>query len=71
MFELLQCADIGMGLTESLAMTSAAGVSGLYLSHLQSTYFSVGKIRDHQLADLAEQRGAQASELARLLAPNL
>jgi cobalamin-dependent methionine synthase I len=32
MFELLQCQDIGMGLTESMAMTPAASVSGFYLA---------------------------------------
>jgi 5-methyltetrahydrofolate--homocysteine methyltransferase len=71
MFELLRAADIGMALTESLAMTPAASVSGFYLSHPQSTYFSVGKIGDDQLQDLAKRRGAKASDLQRLLAPNL
>lgn len=71
MFELLQCEEIGMGLTESLAMTPAASVSGFYLSHPESTYFSVGKIGEDQLQDQARRRGAQASELQRLLAPNL
>ncbi|MDN4589543.1 methionine synthase [Xenophilus aerolatus] len=71
MFELLQCADIGMGLTESLAMTPAASVSGFYLSHPQSTYFNVGKIGHDQLVDQAARRQASESELERLLAPNL
>ena len=71
MFELLKAGDIGMALTESLAMTPAASVSGFYLSHPQSTYFSVGKIGDDQLQDLAKRRGAKAEDLARLLAPNL
>ena len=71
MFELLKAEDIGMALTESLAMTPAASVSGFYLSHPQSTYFSVGKIGDDQLQDLARRRGARAEDLARLLAPNL
>ena len=71
MFELLKAGDIGMALTESLAMTPAASVSGFYLSHPQSTYFSVGKIGDDQLQDLARRRGARAEDLARLLAPNL
>jgi 5-methyltetrahydrofolate--homocysteine methyltransferase len=71
MFELLQAGDIGMALTESLAMTPAASVSGFYLSHPQSTYFSVGKIGEDQLQDLAQRRGIAAEELARLLAPNL
>ncbi len=71
MFELLKAEDIGMALTESLAMTPAASVSGFYLSHPQSTYFSVGKIGDDQLQDLAQRRGARAEDLQRLLAPNL
>jgi len=71
MFELLQCEEIGMALTESLAMTPAASVSGFYLSHPQSTYFNVGKIGDDQLQDLAQRRGAKAEDLQRLLAPNL
>jgi len=71
MFELLKADEIGMGLTESLAMTPAASVSGFYLSHPQSTYFSVGKIGDDQLQDLAQRRGAKAADLQRLLAPNL
>jgi 5-methyltetrahydrofolate--homocysteine methyltransferase len=71
MFELLQCADIGMGLTESLAMTPAASVSGFYLSHPQSTYFNVGKIGHDQLVDQAARRQTSESELERLLAPNL
>ena len=71
MFALLQCEDIGMSLTESLAMNPAASVSGFYLAHPDSTYFSVGKIGDDQLRDLAARRGMNERELQRLLAPNL
>ena len=71
MFELLRADEIGMALTESLAMTPAASVSGFYLSHPQSTYFSVGKIGDDQLQDLAQRRGARSEDLQRFLAPNL
>jgi 5-methyltetrahydrofolate--homocysteine methyltransferase len=71
MFELLQCGEIGMGLTESLAMTPAASVSGFYLAHPQSTYFNVGKIGADQLHDLAKRRGMHEEALQRLLAPNL
>ncbi|ABE42139.1 methionine synthase [Polaromonas sp. JS666] len=71
MFALLKADEIGMALTESLAMTPAASVSGFYLSHPESTYFNVGKIGDDQLQDLARRRGAKAEELQRLLAPNL
>ncbi|RYF76899.1 MAG: methionine synthase [Comamonadaceae bacterium] len=71
MFELLQCADIGMTLTDSLAMTPAASVSGFYLAHPESTYFNVGKIGHDQLQDQAVRRHLAESELERLLAPNL
>jgi 5-methyltetrahydrofolate--homocysteine methyltransferase len=71
MFELLGAADIGMTLTESLAMLPAASVSGFMFSHPDSTYFNVGKIGDDQLHDLAKRRGEKAEDLARLLAPNL
>ncbi len=71
MFALLQCAEIGMGVTESLAMTPAASVSGFYIGHPHSSYFNVGKIGDDQLQDLAKRRGVAAADLQRLLAPNL
>ncbi|MDP2741974.1 MAG: vitamin B12 dependent-methionine synthase activation domain-containing protein, partial [Hydrogenophaga sp.] len=71
MFELLQCKDIGMTLTESLAMSPAASVSGFYLSHPQSTYFNVGKIGEDQAQDLAQRSGVAQSELQRWLAPIL
>jgi 5-methyltetrahydrofolate--homocysteine methyltransferase len=71
MFELLQCGDIGMSVTESLAMTPAASVSGFYLGHPDSTYFSVGKIGDDQLKDLAARRQMNEQALQRLLAPNM
>ena len=71
MFALLQCDDIGMGLTTSLAMTPAASVSGFYIGHPDSVYFNVGKVGDDQLKDLAARRGVAEDELPRLLAPNL
>jgi 5-methyltetrahydrofolate--homocysteine methyltransferase len=71
MFELLQCDEIGMSLTESLAMMPAASVSGFFIGHPDSVYFNVGKIGDDQLKDLAARRGVTESDLQRLLAPNL
>jgi 5-methyltetrahydrofolate--homocysteine methyltransferase len=71
MFELLQCDEIGMSLTESLAMTPAASVSGFYIGHPASTYFNVGKIGDDQLKDLSARKGVAEKDLQRLLAPNL
>jgi 5-methyltetrahydrofolate--homocysteine methyltransferase len=64
MFRVLGCAEIGMGLTESLAMTPAASVSGFYLAHPEATYFNVGKIGEDQLADWA-RRSALDTDLVR------
>jgi 5-methyltetrahydrofolate--homocysteine methyltransferase len=71
MFDLLHCEEIGMAVTESLAMTPAASVSGFYIGHPDSTYFSVGRIGDDQLKDLAARRRMNEQALQRLLAPNL
>ncbi len=71
LFDLLLCEDIGMGVTESLAMTPAASVSGFYLAHPDCTYFSVGKIGEDQLKDMAARRQLDEKTLQRLLAPNL
>jgi 5-methyltetrahydrofolate--homocysteine methyltransferase len=64
MFEVLNCADIGMALTESLAMTPAASVSGFYMAHPEAAYFNVGKIGEDQVKDWA-RRGAQDEALVR------
>ena len=71
MFKLLQCDEIGMSLTESLAMLPAASVSGFFLAHPESMYFNVGKIGDDQLKDMVARRGVVEKDLSRLLAPNL
>jgi 5-methyltetrahydrofolate--homocysteine methyltransferase len=71
MFELLQATDIGMGLTDSLAMTPAASVSGFYLAHPEATYFNVGRIGDDQLQDWAAREQRAEAEARRLLAPVL
>jgi 5-methyltetrahydrofolate--homocysteine methyltransferase len=68
MFEALNCADIGMGLTESMAMTPAASVSGFYLAHPEAAYFNVGKIGEDQLLDWARRSGQDASLVRRSLA---
>jgi len=52
-------------------MSPAASVSGFYIGHPASTYFSVGKIGDDQLKDLAMRRGMNELALQRLFAPNL
>ena len=71
MFDLLRCEDIGMGLTDSLAMTPAASVSGFFLSHPDAAYFNVGRIGPDQVDDLAQRKGVSRQVVQRMLAPNL
>jgi 5-methyltetrahydrofolate--homocysteine methyltransferase len=71
MFRVLGAQDVGMALTDSMAMTPAASVSGFYLAHPQSTYFNVGRIGDDQLQDWATRQALHADVARRLLAPAL
>ncbi|MEG0139525.1 MAG: methionine synthase, partial [Comamonas sp.] len=71
LFKVLQADDIGMTLTESLAMNPASSVSGFYIGNPEAVYFNVGQIGEDQLADMAERRGMDIEELRRFLAPNL
>ena len=71
MFEVLDAPDIGMALTESMAMTPAASVSGFYLAHPASAYFNVGKIGEDQLADFAARQALSETDARRALAPVL
>jgi 5-methyltetrahydrofolate--homocysteine methyltransferase len=57
-----------MGLTESLAMTPTASVSGFYLAHSKATYFNVGRIGDDQVSDWARRTGLDDIEARRALA---
>jgi 5-methyltetrahydrofolate--homocysteine methyltransferase len=71
MFRVLGCEDAGMALTESLAMTPAASVSGFYLSHPEARYFNVGRIGDDQLQDWASRTALTEADARRALAPQL
>jgi 5-methyltetrahydrofolate--homocysteine methyltransferase len=71
MFEVLGAREIGMDLTESLAMTPAASVSGFYLAHPEAMYFNVGRIGEDQLADWAARERLALDEARRALAPVL
>jgi 5-methyltetrahydrofolate--homocysteine methyltransferase len=68
MFELLQARDIGMELTESLAMVPAASVSGFYLAHPQAAYFNVGRIGRDQLQAWAAAQSIEPAQAQRALA---
>ncbi|WP_268960512.1 methionine synthase [Paraburkholderia metrosideri] len=71
MFDVLQANEIGMSVTESLAMLPAASVSGFYLAHPDSTYFSVGKIGQDQVEDFAQRMSLSKADAERALAPLL
>ena len=65
-FKLLDAtAQIGVSLTESLAMWPAAAVSGWYFAHPDAKYFGLGKITQEQLNDVARRKGVEASEIER------
>lgn len=70
-FELLQAKEIGMTLTESLAMYPAASVSGYYFAHSESKYFAVGKLAKDQVEAYAAMRGISMELAEKWLAPNL
>ena len=68
-FDLLDAPErCGMQLTESLAMTPAASVSGLYFSHPRSQYFVLGRISEEQVEDYAKRRCISRQEAERWLA---
>ena len=72
LFHLLNAErNAGIHLTESMAMTPAASVSGFYLSHPEAKYFSLGKIERDQVEDYACRKGMEMSEAERWLAPVL
>ncbi|MCL2022216.1 MAG: methionine synthase [Betaproteobacteria bacterium] len=59
---------IGMGLTESCAMTPAASVAGFYFAHPESRYFAIPKIGQDQLSDWAERNRMSEQEAKKWLA---
>ncbi|AWA29637.1 methionine synthase [Flavobacterium magnum] len=63
--------NIGVTLTESMAMWPAASVSGYYFAHPQSKYFGLGKITDDQVQDYAKRRGIAVDEARKWLSPNI
>ena len=63
--------NIGVTLTDSLAMWPTASVSGMYFSHPKSRYFGLGKITKEQVHDFAARRGMSNADAERWLAPNL
>ncbi len=72
LFELLDVTkNIGIEMTESLAMSPPASVCGWYIAHPKSHYFGLGKIDKDQLADYAKRKGMKLEDAERWLRPVL
>ena len=63
--------NAGIELTESFAMWPGSSVSGFYLAHPASRYFSLGKIGRDQAEDYARRKGMSVAGVERWLGPNL
>lgn len=63
--------NIGVYLTESLAMFPTAAVSGYYFGSPHAKYFGLGKIAEDQLKDYSIRKGISLQEARKWLNPNL
>ncbi len=63
--------QIGVKLTESLAMWPAASVSGYYFGNSEAKYFGLGKIKDDQVTDFAARKGITKEKTSKWLQPNI
>tara|TARA_B110000444_G_scaffold232365_1_gene241010 strand:- start:987 stop:4622 length:3636 start_codon:yes stop_codon:yes gene_type:complete len=71
-FELLDAEkSIGVSLTESMAMSPNATVSGYYFAHAEAKYFSVGKVQDDQIADYAKRKNMSVVQVEKWLRSNI
>jgi 5-methyltetrahydrofolate--homocysteine methyltransferase len=63
--------EIGVTLTESMAMWPASSVSGYYFGNPQSKYFGLGKIKEDQVIDYAKRRSISTDKAMKWLNPNI
>ena len=63
--------EIGVTLTESMAMWPASSVSGYYFANPQSKYFGLGKIKNDQVEDYAKRRNISNDVAIKWLNPNI
>ena len=63
--------EIGVRLTESMAMWPASSVSGYYFGNPESKYFGLGKIKEDQVIDYSKRRGISTEVATKWLAPNI
>ncbi len=72
LFKLLDATKAtGVELTESLAMTPTASVSGWYFGSSHAKYFGVGKIASDQVKSLADRKEMELHIMERWLSPNI
>jgi 5-methyltetrahydrofolate--homocysteine methyltransferase len=63
--------EIGVTLTESMAMWPASSVSGYYFGNPESKYFGLGKIKEDQVIDYAKRRNISTDKAMKWLNPNI
>jgi 5-methyltetrahydrofolate--homocysteine methyltransferase len=63
--------EIGVTLTESMAMWPASSVSGYYFGNPESRYFGLGKIKEDQVIDYAKRRSVSTDVAMKWLNPNI
>ena len=63
--------EIGVTLTESMAMWPASSVSGYYFGNPESKYFGLGKIKPDQVEDYAKRRNVSIEVATKWLSPNI
>ncbi|MCC9018270.1 methionine synthase [Flavobacterium lipolyticum] len=63
--------EIGVTLTESMAMWPASSVSGYYFGNPESKYFGLGKIKEDQVVDYAKRRSVSTDYAMKWLNPNI
>ena len=63
--------QIGVQLTESMAMWPAAAVSGYYFANKEAKYFGLGKITDDQVTDYSVRKGITKEKARKWLHPTL
>ena len=63
--------EIGVTLTESMAMWPASSVSGYYFGNPESKYFGLGRIKDDQVIDYAKRRNISTDLAKKWLNPNI
>ena len=63
--------QLGVQLTESLAMWPAAAVSGYYFANKEAKYFGLGKITDDQVTDYSIRKGITKETARKWLHPTL